>query len=204
MADSSMGETRSTYPKVRWRQSLIVRVIILSALLVLGLLGAVYVATRYYFAQVVEEMHEQTDKIADIASLYYEENPAAPLEDLRAELSREGADIQFLEGQAMQTMVTIEHDENGRMHKVAYSTLPLPDGRKALLTVRLNLQPQTEIVKAFHNEYLLSLTAGFLLTIGLMVYFIAKTLRPLGELTQRCRRISQGHLERVEIRKNAG
>ena len=72
------------------------------------------------------------------------------------------------------------------------------------LTVRLNLQPQTEIVKAFQNKYLITLTLGFLLTIGLMVYFIAKTLRPLRELTQRCSRISQGHLENVEIRKNAG
>lgn len=199
-----MGGVPSTYPRVRWRQSLIVRVIILCALLVICLLGAVYVATRFYFAQVVEEMREQTDKIADIVSLYYEENPVAPLEDLKAELSREGADIQFLEGEAMQTMVTIEHDELGQMYKVAYSTLPLPDGRKALLTVRLNLQPQTEIVKAFQNKYLITLTLGFLLTIGLMVYFIAKTLRPLRELTQRCSRISQGHLENVEIRKNAG
>ena len=199
-----MGASPSTYPKVRWRQSLIVRVIILCVLLVMCLLGAVYVATRYYFAQVVEEMREETDKIATIVSLYYEENPAAPLEDLRAELSREGADIQFLDGEAMQTMVTIEHDEAGQMYKVAYSTLPLPDGRKALLTVRLNVQPQTEIVKAFRNEYLLSLTAGFLLTIGLMVYLIAKTLRPLRDLTQRCGRISQGHLEHVDIRKNTG
>ncbi len=199
-----MGETPSTYPRVRWRHSLIVRVIILCALLVACLLGAVYVVTRYYFAQVVEEMHEQTDKIANIVSLYYEENPAASLENLKAELSREGADMQFLEGEAMPTMVTIEHDEEGQMYKVAYSTLPLPDGRKALLTVRLNLQPQTEIIKAFRNEYLITLTLGFLLTIGLMVYFIAKTLRPLRDLTQRCGRISQGHLENVEIRKNAG
>jgi len=199
-----MGEPPSTYPKVRWRQSLIVRVIILCALLVICLLGAVYIATRFYFAQIVEEMREQTDKIANIVSLYYEENPAAPLEELRAELSREGADIQFLEGETMQTLVTIEHGEDGQMSKVAYSTLPLPDGRKALLTVRLQVQPQTEILKAFQNEYLLTLTVGFLLTLGLMVYFIAKTLRPLGELTRRCGRISQGHLENVEIRKNTG
>jgi len=104
-----MGGVPSTYPRVRWRQSLIVRVIILCALLVICLLGAVYVATRFYFAQVVEEMREQTDKIADIVSLYYEENPVAPLEDLKAELSREGADIQFLEGEAMQTKITDLH-----------------------------------------------------------------------------------------------
>ena len=199
-----MAAAAPTYPRVRWRESLILRVIILCALLVACLLGAVYVVSRYYFQQVVEEMREQTDKVASIASLYYEENPTAPLEDLKAELSREGADIQFLEGEAMQTMVTIEHDAEGQMHKVAYSTLPLPDGRKALLTVRLSLEPQTEILKAFRNEYLITLTLGFLLTIGLMVYFIAKTLRPLRELTERCGRISQGHLENVEIRKNAG
>ncbi len=202
--DPGMSTESATYPRIRWRHSLIVRVIILCALLVMCLLGAVYVVTRYYFAQVVEEMQEQTDKIGNIVSLYYEEDPTAPLEDLRAQLSREGADIQFLEGEVMQTMVTIEHDEEGQMSKVAYSTLPLPDGRNALLTVRMNLEPQTEIIKAFRNKYLLTLTGGFLLTIVLMVYFIAKTLRPLRELTQRCRQISHGRLEKVEIRKNAG
>lgn len=199
-----MTDEASTYPRVRWHNSLIVRVIILCALLVLCLLGTVYVISQSYFTQVVEEMQAHTLEIARNVTVYYEENPDAPVDALERELGRVGANIEFLDGEEVPTLVTLEHAADGGVNKVARTTLPLPDGRRALLTVRVALAPQTEILRAFKNEYILLLTGGFLVTLGLMIYFIARTLRPLGELAERCARISRGRLERIAVRKNAG
>ena len=199
-----MSEASATYPKVRWSNSLIFRVVLLCAMLLMCLLGAVYVVTRFYFKQVVEEMRSRTDESASVVSLHYEDNPEAPLESLKENLKLEGAEIEYLAGEDISTLVQLEQDENGQLNKVIYHPLLLPDGRKALLTIRVALEPQTEIIKAFRNRYLLALLAVFLVTMGIMVHLIAKTLQPLKDLSDRCALISQGQLENVEVRKNTG
>jgi signal transduction histidine kinase len=64
--------------------------------------------------------------------------------------------------------------------------------------------PQTEIVRAFKNKYLAALAALFLVTLGLMIYFIARMLRPLTELSATCAEIGGGKLQDVAVRRNAG
>jgi len=51
-----MSAPYPTYPPVRWRNSLIVRVIALCVILVLCLLGSVSLVTVHYLNQVVSDM----------------------------------------------------------------------------------------------------------------------------------------------------
>jgi signal transduction histidine kinase len=63
--------------------------------------------------------------------------------------------------------------------------------------------PQTEIVRAFKNRYLRALGMVFMITLALMIYLIAKTLRPLRVLSASCAEISEGKLRNVEARGNS-
>ena len=51
-----MDKPDTEYAPIPWRHSLIFRVIVLCAVLVFCLLGSVYVITRHYFGEVVQEM----------------------------------------------------------------------------------------------------------------------------------------------------
>jgi signal transduction histidine kinase len=68
----------------------------------------------------------------------------------------------------------------------------------------VTIVPQVEIVRAFTNRYVLALVAAFVLTLGLMIYFIAKALRPLRELSESCAAISAGDWRAVSTRNATG
>ena len=82
---------------------------------------------------------------------------------------------------------------------VRIARYPIRTGAETvLLTMSVELTPQTEIVRAFQNRYLRVLTLAFLVTLGLMIYLILRTLQPLGALSRSFAAISKGELEEVQ------
>ncbi|HEO70816.1 MAG TPA: HAMP domain-containing sensor histidine kinase [Candidatus Hydrogenedentes bacterium] len=202
-----MASTGETYPRVRWRSSIIMRVIVLCVVLVLCLLGSVVVITRHYLVEVVREMETQAKTVGDYVVVQIKENPGRDLDGLANEMMdlHPGFDeIALEEGQTSGHPVTIEPGFGGELMKVARLPLRLADGREVLLTIRVSSRAQTEIVQAFKNTYLLVLALVFVVALVLMIYLIVKTLRPLRDLSQSCAAISSGDLRDVNIGRNTG
>jgi len=192
-------------PATRWYNSLIFRTIALCVVLLLCLLGSVYVITSHYYTQVVDEMQNQTRSIADDIIVHLTDSPDEELDDLERQFEDDYTEIQLTEDldEDVPLQVSMHRDERGRMVKTARASFAFQERRFGLTTI-VTLSPQSEIVRAFRNRYLLALTIVFLVALGFMVYLIGKTLRPLGELAETCAEIGAGHLRPVEIRRNTG
>lgn len=206
-----MGDSLEKIPNTRgmpgrWRDSLITRVILLCSVLLLCLLASVYVITRHFYREVSEEMARQTRAIADSVVLRLDENPELPLDSLEDEVIElhEGFDaielelLEPLDGEEAVQSFTLEQAADGRLRKVARMSIDYGD-RRLLLVASVDVKPQTEILRAFRNRNLSMLTFVFVVILGLMVYLIARTLKPLTELSRRCADISSGTLREVKV-----
>lgn len=191
-----MTKSAATYPRVHWYDSLIVRVMLLCAVLLLCLLGSVYEITRHYFGEVVSEMEAQTQDIARRITLHLEEHSDAALPDIERDMSEfyQGTVIELDDRQSDSknfVPFSIEKTASGELVKTA--RLPLEfQGRQLMLTARVSLVPQTEILRAFKNKYLALLTGVFVVALGFMIASISRILRPLSYLAESCARISSG------------
>lgn len=188
---------------VRWYRSLFFRVILLCAILLLCLLSSVFIITRHYFREAVREMEVQASEIADSIVLEFEEKPDIDFDTLERDVRGLHKDvdikIQPYTGEVGSATFSLERHENGHFTRVAHVPMLLGD-RQVLLTARVTIAPQTEILRAFKNKYMLALTVVFILTLFLMIYFIARTLRPLTRLSESCAAISGGSLQPVSTR----
>lgn len=194
--------------RVRWRHSLVARVVVLSTVLLLCLLGSVYVITRHYYGEAIREMQAQAEEMANSVRIMLEDNPHQPLNEVARDVGRHfgGVDEVTVEPFASAVEVspiTFEQDEEGRLVKVARMFIRADD-RTLLLTTRVIATPQTEILRAFRNKYLATLTAVFLVALGSLIYLIVRSLRPLRDLSASCAGISEGNLNAVAIRNNYG
>jgi len=202
-----MEEPLSEYPRIRWRQSLIARVVALCAVLVVCLFGMVYELTRYYFHGMAEQMTMQTREMIDHIVFHLDEYSDGDFRELEKNLAGmyQGSTVELKPmepGQKVAPFV-LEPGPGGQITKVAHVAIPVA-GRQLLLTVLAPLAPQTEIVRAFKNKYLLALAGVFVVALGMMVYFITRILRPLSDLASTCARISSGQLDGVEVRRGSG
>lgn len=199
MASPEPGHTAVSTPPphIRWRQTLFFRVVLLCAVLVLCLLGMVIVLMRYYFNEAVLEMQQQATQIVDSVFAKIDENPNIGDADLAKEMMQlyKGYDIEFAEGADQQStrMVAVEKEKDGSLMRVVYIPLQLGN-RPSIMTLRMAIVPQVEILRAFTHRYMLALSITFVLTLGLMIYFIARNLRPLTQLSDTCAAISTGDL----------
>jgi len=202
-----MSPLAGTYPPIRWYNSLIFRVVVLCAVLLLCLLGSVYIITRFYFGEVIQEMEARTGEIADRVMLSLQQDSDADLDALEQEImeSYDGMRIELApqEDATEVSSFTLERNQDGHLMQVARFVVHL-ESSHILLTAQIAIVPQTEIVRAFKNRYLIALLAVFVITLGLMVYFIARMLRPLTELSESCAQISGGNLRDVATGRNAG
>jgi signal transduction histidine kinase len=208
-----MVDKTDAFPQTRWYNSLIFRVVLLCVVLLLCLLGSVYVITRYYFGEVVKEMEAHTRSIVESIELRLEEHPEATLDEIENEVKQmnEDMDVEFLPfdeppnraPEAPQMEVFLNITEEGQFVKEAWHWFAL-EGKVMLLKARVELTPQTEVLRAFKNKFVVALILVFVVALGLMVYFIVKLLRPLNELSESCGRISRGELCELEVRNNFG
>ena len=202
-----MDASPESYPHVRWYTSLFFRVMLLCGILLGCLLGSVSQITSHYFHEVVQEMEIHTSEIASKVQLQLETNADVDFDTVKHKI--EGAydnqtDIELkpYTDNPEPRPFALEKDEEGQYVKMARVPLTI-QGRHVLLTVRVKLVPQTEILRAFKNKYMIAMTLVFLFTLGVMMYFIARILRPISELSNACARISSGKLEDISMRKSA-
>ncbi|MBI1319972.1 MAG: HAMP domain-containing protein [Candidatus Hydrogenedens sp.] len=189
--------------RVRWHQSLLFRVLLLCAVLLLCLLAAVGMISRYFFQEAAREMRMQTEQIVDSLVLGYETAPATDLESMAAELMQQykGVEIELQspESDTPVATYTLEDGEGGTLTRVAQVPVPLDD-RSLLLTARVTIVPQIEILRALTNWYLLGILGVFVLTLALMLLVIFRSLRPLSTLTESCAAVTSGELQAVSTR----
>ncbi len=193
--------------RVPWYKSLFFRVVLLCAVLLLCLFGSVIVITHHFFQEAARQMEAQAADIAHNLEIRFEEGFDQDYGALEVELMDvyQGVDITLDDGtQDMQAAsFTIERLADGGFARVA--RVPLMNAAQpVLMTVTMTIFPQTEILRAFRNRYMMALTSVFLLALGLMVYFIGKALRPLVRLSESCAAISGGELNMVNTRGVSG
>ena len=181
---------------IAWHESLIVRVMALCAILVLCLLGSVYILTGHYYGQVITDMETKASDIATEIQVALEQysgedeidftNIPNDIEELERWIEIDLTPIRERESAAPATAL---RGEQGYAF-IATRFVPF-QGESLLLTLRFSVNPQTEIVRAFKNRYLVALTLVFVIALAAMVYLIAKTLRPLRDFTNACAAISE-------------
>ncbi|MBW7864633.1 MAG: HAMP domain-containing protein [Candidatus Hydrogenedentes bacterium] len=191
-----------------WRNTLFLRVVLLCGVLLLCLFAAVITITRHFFQEAAQQMEAQTADIAHSVELRFEEGFQGDYKGLEGEVMdlHKGFDIRLEDyaGEAApDASFTIERRGDGSFVRVARVPL-MNDGRRVLMTATVTMLPQTEILRAFTNKYLLAVTAVFLAALGMMVWVIWRALHPLRRLSESCAAVSSGHLEPVSTRGASG
>jgi signal transduction histidine kinase len=205
--DKITQQTKLPRRTLRWRDSLYFRVMVLCGVLLVCLLLSVTVISRYYYGEVIREMEAQTQGIADHVALKLEDEPGISLDVLRTELydEHQGFDIELepFVGDIGKAEFTVTSHDDGSISRGARVPMLIGD-RKIMLTATVTIVPQTEILRAFTNKYMLALIAVFILTLAGMVYVIVKSLGPLADLSETCAEISRGELREANTRGATG
>ena len=199
--------TELSPPQARWYQSLVFRVVLLCGVLLACLLGSVMILTSHYFYEAGAEMQREAESIANNIVLRIEEEPDLPYGDMASDLMRAHTDFEIQieddTGEAGEPIFYLRETPDGRLSHVAKVPL-IQDDRRILLTAIYTITPQTEILRAFKNKYMITLLIVFFVTLLLMIYVIVKQLRPLTQLSETCTAIAQGELHTVSTRGAAG
>ncbi len=194
-------------PPRSWHRSLFFRVVVLCAVLLLCLLGSVIVITHHFFQEIMRQMEAQASEIAHSLEIQIEEGFEGDYEELGGKLMDlyEGVDIKLNEqtDDLDTATFTIQRLEDGAIVRMARVPLKNND-QPMVMTVIMNIAPQTEVLRAFRNNNMVILMIVFLVALGLMVYFIGKALRPLASLSESCAAVSEGHLRPVNTRGAVG
>ncbi len=203
---NAMRRTARIIP-VRWRDSLFVRVVLLCGVLVLCLLGYVIVISSHYFNEAVWEMEAHAEEISGRIETMLRANPDMDNDTLTNEImelySDEDVEVRIGSGEEMGPAFHLERRGTGEWTRVTEVPIDVKT-RNLVLTLRATTDTQIEILRAFKNRYFLMLSAVFLLSLGLMIYFIGKALRPLTSLSETCAAISKGELRSASTRGAAG
>lgn len=207
--------------RLRWYNSLFFRLVGLGGILLACLLGSVYVITTHYLGEAAEEMQINAERASQRIALQLRDDPAKDTAQLTEDIVNTvpGANVEitpFTRGDAMPmdatapkgdpsatgTTVYVERS-GGAMTRVAHMIVPVGD-REVMLTLRVPIYTGTEVLRAMKNKYMLVLTAVFILTLGMMIYVFAHSLRPLTELSETCAAITAGELRPVATSRASG
>jgi signal transduction histidine kinase len=207
--ETAAQETGFAYPPRRapWRKSLFFRVVLLSVVLIVCLFAAVLLLSRYFFQEAAREMRVQASEIARGIEFEFRDRPGMNFEDIESNIRDLPAgfeiDIEPWSDDVEAASFTLHSGTDGMLTRVVQAPLEI-GGRKGLLTAKVTIAPQTEILRAFMNRYVLAVMAVFLFAIALMIYIIARNLRPLTRLSESCSAISSGDLRAVNTRGASG
>ncbi len=193
--------------RIPWHKSLFFRMTVLCAILFLCLFGSVVVLTRHFFRETARQMEDQATEIAHSLEIRFDEGFSGNYTELEMELMDlyKGVDIKLDEKteEMNSASFTIQRLENGSFARIA--KIPLTNADKPMMmTVSMVIHPQIEILMAFRNRYIMALTTVFVITLGLMMYFIGKALHPLMRLSDSCAAIGKGRLMTVATRGGSG
>lgn len=175
---------------------------VLCVVLVLCLLGMVGALTQYYISESVQEMEHHAEEIAQEVAATLAQQPDISDEALSQQIQQTyGYRAEFrTDDQTLSTTVHLEFPKGGTLSRTAV----VPIDEHITMILRATTAAQVEIVRALKNRYMATLLAVFLLTIVLMVFLIARALRPLRDLSTSISGISAGELRPVSTRQATG
>ncbi len=193
---------------VPWYRTLFFRVVVLCAVLLVCLFAALMAVTRHFFQEATAEMEARTADIAHSLELRFEEGFEGNYRTLESDLMdlNKGVDIKIEtdeQDSKRGASFTMERLPDGRFVRVMRQPL-MNHGRRMMMTATVTIVPQTEILRAFQNKYMLAVFGVFFVALGMMVWVIWKALHPLRRLSESCAAISVGHLENVGTRGASG
>jgi len=198
---SEFPRTTSMRTTLRWYDSVFFRVILLSAVLLLCLLGSIVFLTAHYFDEAFREMQEHAAAIAQSVTIELEQKPEVDVKEIEGRIRQRHRDVDLTlepcNDAIGATSVTLERDAHGNWVRIARVPVTVA-GRRLLVCVKMTLVPQTEVLRALQNKYMFILIGGFVLALGIMVYLMFRTLRPLSQLTDACAALPQGNYARLD------
>ena len=168
MMSSQLPHKERLFMRVPWHKSLFFRVVVLCAVLLSCLFGSVIVITHHFFQEAAQQMEEEAADIAHGLEIRFEEGFDNDYDTLETELKDlyKGVDIKLDEqAEEEQTATfTIERLKDGGFARVA--RVPLMNAATpVLMTVTMTIFPQTEILRAFRNRYMMALIGVFVIII---------------------------------------
>ncbi|MCC6156146.1 MAG: hypothetical protein IT367_20440, partial [Candidatus Hydrogenedentes bacterium] len=194
--------------RVHWTNSLIARVVALCVVLVLCLLGSVYVLTVHFLKEVQSEYENlafEMARDAQVSLQQHSEDPESAERDLQAKFPDGQVKVSpTYESEQELNTTTLEFAKSGEILIRAKYALTRESEEPLALTALFRIDPRTAVWRAFTNRYIAVLTGLFIVALGLLVYFIVKSLRPMRDLAKSCARIGAGDLAPVEIKRSYG
>lgn len=195
------------HARVPWRRSLLFRVMMLCGVLLVCLFAAVIIITRYFLQEAASEMQAQTADIVKSLELQFGEALDLDTDKMAQNLMQihEGVDIQLQPDAArrQEPAFSLEMSPEGKLVRVAQVHV-LVGEKRMLMTARVTIEPQVEVLRALKNSYLGFIVLVFVAALVAMLYFIARALRPLSLLSDSCAAISSGDLRTVSTRGATG
>jgi len=215
---------------MKWYNSLIFKIILCCVVLTFSLVGSIFGVLYRYQQSILLEMEQKSSEIVDeiqvgLINLEVDNISDGLLENRFTNLgARHGVDAVTLYDSEKNVVSSLDSDKApllefgdprgyvanvpGRRGTIAtryVQVFPLMVGEKQVgyVDIRLDITPQTHIVKALRSRILIALLSLFLAALGALCYFIFKLLQPLHTMAATCQEISEGNLHEIDIGPNA-
>lgn len=203
-----MGTPLAQPGQIRWRHSLIVRVIGLCIVLFLCLLAAMYGLTRYSFQRIAEA---RAKDLAHSIQVYIESQQAPgydpeKVRDLMKESYENLNDLKLEdpgEFPTQDTKIIPNAGKDGSLIILASSTVNTPEGPRRM-DAYFVIPPQASLLRPFEDAFLTAAFMLFITVLGLLIYLIYRLLSPLQDLTRSIAGVGEGDLREVAVRGNVG
>lgn len=212
---------------MKWYNSLIFKTIFCSVVLIFCLIGSVFYVLYQYQESMLAEMERKSAEIVDefeikLRTLDVDKISGEVFKDRFSGIeNRHGVDgvtlydsdknvvtsldsgvVPLLElGKVRQFVGTVP----GRPGTRYVQIFPLMVDNQAVgyVEIRLQISPQTHLVKALQSHVFIALFTLFMTTLSALCYFMFNLLRPLHAMADTCREISEGNLREIDIKPNA-
>lgn len=192
---------------VKWRHSMYFRVLLLCCVLLSCLLAAIFIIARHTLDEVENEVRNRSDQIVNEIYRIMEQDPRIEHSEMATQVMEKYTDttvkldpIQMF-GEVTERRFYREYDEDGSVQ--LWGEIPL-DRIDMVLTARFSTEATLDVLRVFKNQYIVTVTLVFIITLWIMLYYIHKTLRPLLDLSDTCAAITEGNLQTVEIASSSG
>ncbi len=216
---------------MKWYRSLTFKIILCCVVLTFCLIGSIFGVLYHYQQSILTEMEQKSSEIVrEIqVGLTTLEVDAISDELLASRFSdlgtRHGVDEVIVYDSEKNVVSSLDSDTGPTLEfgtPEGYITnvpgrrgsgiatryvqvFPLMVGEKQVgyVDIRLDVTPQTHLVKALQSKILIALLLLFMAALGALCYFMFKLLQPLHTMASTCQEISEGNLHEIDIRPNA-
>lgn len=213
-----------------WYNSLIFKIIFCSVVLIFCLIGSIFYVLYQYQETIIAEMQRKSAEIVEelqvgLTNLEVERLSRELFESRFSDLEdRHGVDAVILYDKEKNMVTSLDSNEgpllefgnprgyvssvpgrhgNISTRYVQVFPLMIGDTTVGFVDIRLNVSPQTHLLKALQSNVMIALLILFLTTLSALCYFIFKLLRPLHTMATTCKEISEGNLHEIDIKPNA-